>query len=61
MSDAEVNVAKNAAEAFIKFINDPQSITISINPEQAVTLGEITQTQHDPAKLITLLNMAFKA
>ena len=61
MSDAELNVAKNAAEAFIKFINDPQSITISINPEQAVTLGEITQTQHDPAKLITLLNMAFKA
>ena len=60
-SDAELNVAKNAAEAFIKFINDPQSITISINPEQAVTLGEITQTQHDPAKLITLLNMAFKA
>ncbi|NQZ93231.1 MAG: hypothetical protein HRT97_12945 [Moritella sp.] len=61
MSDAEVNVAKNAAEAFIKFINDPQSITISINPEQAVTLGEITQSQNDPAKLITLLNMAFKA
>ena len=61
MSDAEVNVAKNAAEAFIKFINDPQSITISINPEQAVTLGEITQAQNDPAKLITLLNMAFKA
>ena len=61
MSDAEVNVAKNAAEAFIKFINDPQSITISINPEQAVTLGEITQAQNDPAKLITLLNMVFKA
>ena len=61
MSDVEVNVAKNAAEAFIKFINDPQSITISINPEQAVTLGEITQAQHDPAKLITLLNMVFKA
>ncbi|MBL1415636.1 MAG: hypothetical protein COB27_001980 [Moritella sp.] len=61
MSDAEVNVAKNAAEAFIKFINDPQSITISINPEQAVTLGEITQAQNDPAKLIALLNMAFKA
>ena len=61
MSDAELNVAKNAAEAFIKFINDPQSITISINPEQAVTLGEITQSQNDPAKLITLLNMAFKA
>ncbi|SQD77006.1 hypothetical protein [Moritella yayanosii] len=61
LSDAEVNVAKNAAAAFIKFINDPQSITISINPEQAVTLGEITQAQHDPAKLIALLNMAFKA
>ena len=61
MSDAEVNVAKNAAEAFINFINDPQRITISINPEQAVTLGEITQSQNDPAKLITLLNMAFKA
>jgi len=26
-----------------------------------VTLGEITQTQNDPAKLISLLNMAFKA
>jgi len=61
LSDAEVKVAKSAAEAFIKFINDPQSITISINPEQAVTLGEITQAQNDPAKLITLLNMAFKA
>jgi len=61
LSDAEVSVAKNAAEAFIKFINDPQSITISINPEQAVTLGEITQAQNDPAKLISLLNMAFKA
>jgi len=61
LSDAEVNVAKNAAEAFVKFINDPQSITISINPEQAVTLGEITQAQNDPAKLIALLNMVFKA
>jgi len=61
LSDAEVNVAKDAAEAFIKFINDPQSITIAINPEQAVTLGEITQAQNDPAKLIALLNMTFKA
>lgn len=61
LSDVEVNVAKNATEAFIKFINDPQSITISLNPEQTVTFGEITQAQHDPAKLIALLNMAFKA
>lgn len=60
-TDEEMKVAKSAAEAFIKFINDPQSITISVNPTQAVTLGEITQSQHDPAKLIALLNMAFKA
>lgn len=61
LSDAEIKLAKNAAETFITFINDPKSITVSINPEQAVTLGEITQTQNDPAKLIALLNMAFKA
>jgi len=61
LSEAELSVTKNAAESFIKFINDPKSITVSINPVQAVTLGEITQTQNDPAKLIALLNMAFKA
>lgn len=61
LSDSEIEVAKNATEAFIKFINKPESITISINPEKTVTLGEITQTQNDPAKLIALLNMAFKA
>ncbi|MGC3833617.1 hypothetical protein [Moritella viscosa] len=61
LSDAEIKLAKNAAATFVKFINDPKSITISVNPEQAVTLGEITQTQNDPAKLIALLNMAFKA
>ncbi|QUM76325.1 hypothetical protein HWV00_08890 [Moritella sp. 24] len=61
LSDAEIKLAKNAAETFIKFINDPKSITVSINPEEAVTLGEITQNQADPAKLIALLNMAFKA
>ena len=61
LSDEQIKLASNATEAFIKFINDPKSITISVNPEQAVTLGEVTQTQHDPAKLIALLNMAFKA
>ncbi|GIC77566.1 hypothetical protein [Moritella sp. F3] len=61
LSEAELSVTKNAAESFIKFINDPKSITVSINPVQAVTLGEITQTQNDPPKLIALLNMAFKA
>ncbi|QFI37839.1 hypothetical protein FR932_08235 [Moritella marina ATCC 15381] len=61
LSEAELSVTKNAAESFIKFINDPKSITVSINPEQVVTLGDITQTQNDPAKLIALLNMAFKA
>ncbi|MDX2322020.1 MAG: hypothetical protein QNK26_15650 [Moritella sp.] len=61
LSDEQIKLAGNATEAFIKFINDPKSITISVNPEQAVTLGEITQQQNDPAKLISLLNMAFKA
>ncbi|PKH06737.1 hypothetical protein [Moritella sp. Urea-trap-13] len=61
LSEEQIKLASSATEAFIKFINDPKSITISVNPEQAVTLGEITQTQNDPAKLISLLNMAFKA
>ncbi|MFT5809003.1 MAG: hypothetical protein ACI9LG_003333 [Moritella dasanensis] len=61
LSDEQIKVASGATEAFIKFINDPQSLTISVNPEKAITLGEITQTQNDPAKLIALLNMTFKA
>jgi hypothetical protein len=61
LSEEQIKLATSATEAFIKFINDPQRITISVNPEQAVTLGEITQTQNDPAKLISLLNMDFKA
>ncbi len=61
ISEGQQKILTNASEELIKFINNPNTFTISVHPKKTVTLGEISRTQSSPKALLELLDVKFKA
>lgn len=61
ISEGQQKILTNASEELIKFINNPNTFTISVHPKETVTLGDISRSQSNPTALMELLDVKFKS